>query len=178
MGTILSTYSINFKGLKLGKHSFEFDLNDDFFREFEEGEISKGQLKAIVELNRQNLLLEFKIKIKGTVQVVCDRCLEVFDLPTTFSGDLFAKVGSVAEEETDDEIIFLSEDDYEVNLAQYLYESVCLSLPLQRYHGLNGTKASDCDKEMLAKMNVTNESESTDDDIDPRWDALKKLKKN
>lgn len=177
MGNILSTYSINFKGLKVGKHSFEFDLNDDFFAEFKEGEISKGQLKAIVNLNKQNHLLEFKISIKGSVQVVCDRCLELFDLPTTFKGELFAKIGT-KDEENDDEIIFLSEEDFEVNLAQYLYESVCLSLPLSRYHGLNGTKASDCDKEMISKMNITNEAEGTDDDIDPRWAALKKLKNN
>jgi uncharacterized metal-binding protein YceD (DUF177 family) len=177
VGNVLSTYSINFKGLKVGKHSFEFDLNDAFFAEFKEGEISKGQLKAVVNLHKQNHLLEFKISIKGSVRVVCDRCLELFDLPTTFKGEIFAKIGS-AEEETDDEIIFLSEEDHEVNLAQYLYESVCLSLPLQRYHGLNGTKASDCDKEMLAKMNIVNESENTDDEIDPRWAALKKLKKN
>ncbi len=177
MGNVLSTYSINFKGLKVGKHSFEFDLNDDFFAEFKEGEISKGQLKAVVNLNKQNHLLEFKISIKGSVVVVCDRCLELFELPTTFKGELFVKIGT-KDEENDDEIIFLSEEDYEVNLAQYLYESVCLSLPLQRYHGLNGTKASDCDKEMISKMNIVNEVESTDEDIDPRWAALKKLKNN
>jgi len=177
VGSVLSTYSINFKGLKVGKHSFEFDLNDAFFSEFKEGEIGKGQLKALVTLNKQNHLLEFKISIKGSVQVVCDRCLEAFELPTTFKGELFAKIGS-ADAENDDEIIFLSEEDYEVNLAQYLYESVCLSLPLKRYHGLGGTKASDCDKEMLAKMNVVNESDASDEEVDPRWAALKKLKNN
>lgn len=177
MGSALNTYSINFKGLKLGKHSFEFDLNDAFFQEFEEGEISRGQLKADVLLNRQNLLLEFNISIKGTVQVVCDRCLETFSLPTTFKGVLFAKIGTQVED-SNDEIIFLTEEDHEVNLAQYLYESVCLSLPIKRYHGLNGTNANDCDKEMLAKMNVVGESENSDDEIDPRWAALKKLKNN
>ena len=122
-------------------------------------------------------MLEFDISIKGSVQVVCDRCLELFNLPTTFKGVLFAKIGS-SEEESNDEIIFLTEEDYEVNLAQYLYESVCLSLPLKRYHGLSGTKASDCDEEMLQKMIATNENDSTDEDIDPRWEKLKNLKNN
>jgi len=176
VGKILDAYSINFKGLKLGKHSFEFELNDAFFREYEEGEISRGHLKALVNLNRQNHLLEFKISIKGSVQVVCDRCLELFELPITYKGELFAKIGPIDEEQTNDEIIFLSEEDHEVNLAQYLYESVCLSLPLTRYHGINGTNINDCDKEMLAKMNIVSDSNTSE--IDPRWEKLRKLKNN
>ncbi|MGD9978162.1 MAG: DUF177 domain-containing protein [Bacteroidales bacterium] len=178
MGNILSTYSINFKGLNVGRHSFEFDLNNAFFCEFEEGEISRGQLKVAVNLNKLSHLLEFKISIKGNVQVVCDRCLELFDLPITYKGVLFAKIGLAEENGTDGDIIFLSEEDHEVNLAQYLYESVCLSLPLQRYHGINGTNPDICDKEMLAKMGVATENTVADDEIDPRWEKLKNFRNN
>ncbi len=178
MSSTLSRYSISFKGLKLGKHSFEFVLNDDFFHEFSEGEISKGQLIAKVNLNRQNHLLEFKVTIKGTVQVVCDRCLNLFDLPITFKGELFAQIGLSDADVDNDEIIYLAEEEHEVNIAQYLYESVCLSLPLKRYHGMNGTNASDCDPEMLAKMNVVNDNDNMPDEVDPRWEQLKKLKNN
>lgn len=170
----LSGYSIGYKGLRVGKHSFEFDIDDDFFARFPGSELSSGKLKARVELNRQNNLLEFDIEIAGTVKVECDRCLELFDLPVRYSGVLIGRIGG-AEQEGTDEIIFLSDDDYEVNLAQYFYESISLSLPLQRYHGVNGTDSGQCDADMLKRI----EHIDTDADrIDPRWESLRKLKDN
>lgn len=171
----LDIYSISFKGLSLGKHSFEFDLNDVFFQEFEEGEIKHGQLKADVLLMKQNHLMEFRCSIGGTVEVVCDRCLERFNLPITFKGTLYVKIGA-DENNVDDEIVFLTEDEYEFNIAQYLYESVCLSIPIKRFHGLNGTKMADCDAEMLSRMNCSSQADETE--IDPRWAKLQELNKN
>jgi len=171
---ILSTYSINYKGLKFGKHSFDFDINNEFFNEFEAGEIEQGALKVLVLLNKMNNILEMEISIDGTVRVQCDRCLEMFDLPLHFKGKLFGKIGNEDSENTD-EIIYLTEDDYKIDLAQYLYESIYLSLPLIKYHGINGTSKQNCNPDMISRIGV---NESNDDSIDPRWEKLKDLKKN
>ncbi len=174
MASVLSTYSISFKGLKLGKHSFDFDINNDFFAEYPEGEIKVGSLIAKVLMNKQNNLLEFDIVIRGTVKVTCDRCLELFDLPIVYKGFLVAKIGSEHLEE-EPEIVYLTEEDHEINLAQYLYESIHLSLPLKRYHGLKGTSMEDCDQEMLKRITFEDEGEH---EIDPRWEKLKGLMNN
>lgn len=179
MSSILNTYSIHFKGLKVGKHSFNFEVDSKFFEAFEEGEIKQGKLQADVILTKQSQMLDFKVSISGIVEVVCDRCLDNFDLPITYEGSLFVKFGEEKGEEGE-EIIVLTNDDSEVNLAQYIYESICLSLPIQRYHGMNGLKGK-CNKEMIAKLksHLSNSAKKEESqDVDPRWNKLKDIKLN
>jgi uncharacterized metal-binding protein YceD (DUF177 family) len=179
VGNYLNTYSIHFKGLKVGKHAFNFEVDDRFFDEFDEGEVKKGKLHVEVLLNKQSQLLDLTISFEGSVEVVCDRCLDNFDLPISYKGSLYVKFGEDKADEGD-EIIFLSVDDSEINLAQYIYESICLSLPFQRYHGMNGTK-SKCNKEMIKtlKSYLSNNSEKEEtEDTDPRWNKLKDIELN
>jgi len=177
VSSILGTYSINFKGLKLGKHSFQFDVNDAFFNEFEESEIKRGYLTATVNLEKHSQMLDIRLSIEGFVEVQCDRCLEAFQLPVSYKGNLFVKIG-VEDTESTEEVIFLPTEDHELNLAQYIYESICLSLPYQRYHGVNGTNADDCDREMLKKLNELKANSAQHNEVDPRWDKLKDIKLN
>lgn len=179
MGNILNTYSIHFKGLKVGKHAFNFEVDNTFFEAFEESEIKHGKLEVAVELNKQNQMIDLNITINGTAEVTCDRCLEEFDIPISYEGSLYVKFSETRSEE-DSEIIILSTDDSEINIAQYIYESICLSLPIQRYHGMKGTK-SKCNKEMLAKLKsltVKNAKKEDSDEIDPRWSKLKDIELN
>lgn len=179
VSNFLNTYSIHFKGLKLGKHVFNFEVDKRFFDEYEEGEIKEGKLEVTVKLNKQSQLLDLNILINGTVEVVCDRCLDSFDLPTSFNGSLFVKFGEERGEEAD-EIIILSHEDGEINLAQYIYESICLSLPFQRYHGVKGT-TSKCNKEMMKKLKsllVDGSKKEETRDVDPRWSKLNDIKLN
>lgn len=179
MGSILNTYSIHFKGLKVGKHTFNFEVNDKFFEEFEEGEIKQGKLQVDVTLNKQSQMLDLSVSIKGSVEVVCDRCLDNLDIPIVYKGSLYVKFGEERADEGD-EIIILTNDDNEINLAQYIYESICLSLPIQRYHGMKGTKTK-CNKEMMEKLKSLSSEESKKDEteeIDPRWSKLKDIELN
>lgn len=179
MSSFLNTYSIHFKGLKVGKHSFNLEVDKKFFDEFEESEIKEGSLTVDVKLNKQNQMLQLDIVINGSVKVVCDRCLEEFDLPISYKGTLYVKFSDEKGEEGE-EIIILTHDDSEVNLAQYIYESICLSLPYQRYHGMNGTKTK-CNKEMIKKLKNLSSKEAKkeeSDEIDPRWSKLKDIKLN
>jgi uncharacterized protein len=179
VASILNTYSIHFKGLKVGKHTFNFEVDNAFFEAFEESEIKHGKLDVDVKLNKQNQMIDLNITIDGTVEVTCDRCLEEFDIPISYEGSLYVKFSETRSEE-DSEIIILSTDDSEINISQYIYESICLSLPIQRYHGMKGTK-SKCNKEMLAKLkslSVKNAKKENSDEIDPRWSKLKDIELN
>jgi uncharacterized metal-binding protein YceD (DUF177 family) len=174
VANVIDAYSINFKGLKLGKHLFSFQLGRSFFSAFEEGEIHNGELVARVSLNKQSRLLEFSTHIEGMVEIACDRCLEQFNFPVEFDGKLIVKIDA-SQESDSDEIIYLSENDFEVNLAQYLYESIYLSMPIERYHGMNGTSASDCDSDMVSLLGSHGHENQ---EVDPRWDKLKSLTSN
>lgn len=170
----LNAYSIDFKGLGLGEHTFEFVLDEAFFAEYPEGEITQGNLKAQVLLRKQNNLMEIECGIEGTVQVVCDRCLEQFALPIAYSGQLFVRTGT-PQADADTDVIYIGEHDFRLHLAQYLYESVVLSLPIQRYHGQSGTNPNDCDADMLGRMNQDGQQQGEPEIDDPRWAKLKEL---
>jgi len=64
-----------------------------------------------------------------------------------------------------------------VNIQQYVYESIVLSLPAKRIHP--GVKDGTLKSEILEKLKELSPKEvdkkSDDDDTDPRWDNLKKL---
>ena len=68
----------------------------------------------------------------------CDRCLDMVDMPIDTHISLSVKFGdeesSDAPEEGEREVIFIPEDDAELDLGQIIYDYVCLSLPMQRVH--------------------------------------------
>lgn len=178
---ILNRYLVQFKGLKVGKHIFTFDVDNAFFAEFEASEISKGDLTVEVTLHKHSNMLEMEFDIEGEVEVLCDRCLEPFVIPTTFEGNLFIRISdSIEEDENSDDVWFINSNEHEVNIAQYLYESICLSLPIQRYHGILDTSEEDCDQEMLEKLNKLSQIQPNDSKNveDNKWDKLKDFMNN
>ena len=75
----------------------------------------------------------------------------------------------------DDEILILPHGEYQVNIAQYVYEMLVLAVPQKRIHPgvLDGTLESEA-LDKLEELQPT-ESKKDKEEIDPRWDGLKKL---
>jgi uncharacterized metal-binding protein YceD (DUF177 family) len=144
-------FVILFRGLSLGKHDFTFDVDNNFFNDFEESEINKGKVLVSVRLNKTANLLELDFNLSGNVVVTCDRCLDEFEMTVKYQTKLFVKFGEISEEE-DDEIIILSHADGELDIKQYIYEYIHLSLPYKRVHP-DKQGQSTCNKEMLKKLN-------------------------
>ncbi|HEY4784705.1 MAG TPA: DUF177 domain-containing protein [Bacteroidales bacterium] len=169
-------FVIPFKGLKVGKHSFVYDIDDKFFDDYEESEITQGKVHVVVDLDKKTNLLELQFELSGNVMVTCDRCLDEFEMPIAYNAELFVKFGDISEEQTD-EIIVLSHNEFELDVAQYIYEFVHLSLPYKRVHPADSKGRSTCNKEMLKKLNEYIIREN-DENNDPRWDDLKNLLNN
>ena len=87
---------------------------------------------------------------------------------------LLVKFGESYNDE-DDEILILPHGEHQVNIAQYIYEMIVLSVPSKRIHPgvLDGTLNS----EVLKKLEELRPKENKKDKnkIDPRWEVLKKL---
>lgn len=178
---VLNKYVIHFKGLKIGKHIFNFDVNDDFFNEFESCKISRGELNVDVIFHKHSTMLEMDFSIEGKVEVPCDRCLELFYIPISYEGKVIVKISSSIEEDLDDSVWYVDTNEHEINIAHYIYESINLSVPIQHYHGMLGTSIDDCDKEMLKKLNemrVENDDKINLSKVDSRWEKLKNLSNN
>lgn len=67
-----------------------------------------------------------------------------------------------------DDVIFLDPSEYKLDMHQYIYEFVLLSLPVKRVH-----PEGQCDPEVEAFLSG---SEEHNEEIDPRWEALNNLK--
>jgi len=174
----LRNYGIPFKGLKEGKHQYDFEIGADFFKLFEQPLIEDGQIKVNVELNKSSALLTLTFKINGTVETLCDNCLEAMTLPVENEALLYIKFGEEYDEPTE-EIIVLPHDEHEINVAQLIYEFICVVLPIRHVHPNDENGNVTCNAEMLKQLDhylvEERTEEEQDDDIDPRWADLKKL---
>ncbi|AMQ01456.1 uncharacterized protein ABIB30_003933 [Pedobacter sp. UYP1] len=174
----LKQFSIPFTGLKIGKHQFDFEIDNSFFDAFEYSLVKKGDLKVTVELDKQETMLILKIRIAGTIKLDCDKCLAEFDAPLDISERQIVKFAEDELESDDLEIIVLNKKESSIDIAEILYEFITVSVPYIKICEQNGNGAK-CDKEMIERLeslaNPSQQEENTTS-ADPRWEALKKLK--
>jgi uncharacterized metal-binding protein YceD (DUF177 family) len=137
----------------------------------EYSEIQEGRVVIDAILTKSERLMEMDLNFKGEVIIPCDLCGENFVQEICFDETVVIKTGD--NEDEDEGIIILGSEETELNISHYLYESISLSLPSKRVHPQVDGKPR-CDKALLAKLNP--EKGGDDDEIDPRWAALKKLK--
>lgn len=181
------TYSISFIGLKNGEHTFEYQIGSDFFKNYDYDDFNRIEANISVLLNKKATLLEVNFKAKGVVNVPCDVTNEDFDLPIENEFNLVVKFGEEFNDDHD-EILILPMNEYEINLSQYIYELLVLSIPVKRVSP-EAAEDEDFDEEEFDflfgdedednEMEESQEEETTSDsdkaDIDPRWEKLKKL---
>ena len=89
----LKEYLIPFAGLKIGKHQFDYQLDNTFFGRFEYDEFNDASIKVTVVLEKKSTMLELDFKHKGTVNVPCDVSGEEFDMPIKGKLKLLIKFG-------------------------------------------------------------------------------------
>lgn len=171
----LSQYTLPFSGLSEGKHQFDFKVDDRFFAEFEGSEVEKGNLAVGIELEKRSTYLKLVFSIGGTVKLTCDRCLEDFDYPVQSKKALLVKFSEKPVED-EAELIFLHPTDFQVEVAQYIYEFIILSLPIRRIHPDGPDGKSQCDPAMIKKLEeLRYHGKPVDEPGDPRWNELKKM---
>jgi uncharacterized metal-binding protein YceD (DUF177 family) len=170
----LKEFFIPFSGLKLGKHEFEYTIDNTFFESFGYEEFNSSSVNLKATLNKMNTMMELDINASGSVNVNCDLTSEPYNQEIQSDLQLVIKFGEEYNDE-DDEILILPHGEYQFNIAQYVYEMLVLAVPQKRVHPgvLDGTLKS----EALDKLEELQPKETieTKQDTDPRWDGLKKL---
>ncbi|MCS7474358.1 DUF177 domain-containing protein [Myroides odoratimimus] len=197
-------FLIPFTGLKNGKHSFDFKVDDSFFENYNFSDFNHITADINVLLDKKINLFELHFTSKGFANVPCDVTNQDFDLPIDSEIDLVVKFGEAFNDDHD-EILIIPYTEHHINVAQYIYEMIALAIPQKRVHpGVkDGTLDSaaldylgyvneededefdslfdDEDDEIfdliddLEDDDVEEEEENTNKDIDPRWAELKKL---
>ena len=172
----LKEFTIPFVGLKEGEHHFNFEIDNTFFHNFEFEEFNTVKLKLDLKLIKKTTLLELYFMTSGFVNVNCDITNEPYDQKIDDQFKLVVKFGSEYNNDNED-ILIIPHGEYEINIAQYIYELVVLAVPVKRVHpGIeDGTLKSD----ILSKLEELSPGKDnkikSSEDIDPRWNNLKKL---
>ena len=164
-------FNIEFSGLKLGHHNFDFDISETFFNDYNYCDFSHADIKIDVVLIKKTTIMEFNIVVRGNVRIKCDLTNEPYDQPIDNNIDLVVKFGNEFNNE-DDEILIIPHGEYKINLAQYIYELIILSVPAKRIHP--GVIDGSLKSEILNILEDLKPKENKKT-VDPRWEKLKEI---
>jgi len=173
----LNEFLIPFIGLKLGKHQFEYQISKAFFEDFDYDEFEDSDIKVNVVLEKKSTMLELAFKHKGTVHVPCDLTGELFDLPVKGKIKVVVQFGEQFNNDNE-ELLILPHGEHQIDIKQYVFEMIALSVPLKKTHpGIkDGTlKSPALDKLKELMINDQKKEVIKEEEIDPRWEKLKKL---
>lgn len=151
MGDALRQFTLPIKGLKTGLHTFNFNIDSTFFTHFENSPITEGQFEVRVEMDKRERFFELTFDFDGTLRTDCDRCSATIDLPFGDTHYLMVKY-STEEYDEDSEVVFISPETTEFNVAQYIYECICLSEPLYKIYDCENDDPRPCDEIVLEKL--------------------------
>ena len=170
----LELLKIDLKGLTDEETSLAFDLDDTYFEALDGADVKRGSLHVSVSIRKATGFFELQFHTVGTVVVPCDRCLDDMDLPVETSNRLIVKFGSEYSEE--DDIIVVPEDEGILDTSWIIYEFVALVIPIRHVHA-----PGKCNPAMTKALEELSADRSSDEEssqaVDPRWEALLKLKK-
>ena len=170
----MSKYKIKLNGLKDGSYINSFRIRGEFFETLNSSEIKLVDIDIDTMLKVENRRYNLEIKSNGMViDIPCDICTEKINIPISSKINYIIKKG-IEKDLEDENVIFVDEKDKELILDSILYEMIVLAFPKKRQHQLNSINDEECNKEMVNLINKYSVKENNN--IDPRWEALKKLK--
>ncbi|MEL6533928.1 MAG: DUF177 domain-containing protein [Bacteroidota bacterium] len=171
----IKEYSIDIFGLKLGEHLFDYTIGDSFFQNFELSPVTKGQLETHLKLHKSERMITLIVSIQGEVELICDRSNDPFSHPLQLEEEVIFKFGD-EDKELGDDVFQIHWDTQQLNVAQNLYEFVALAIPMKKLHP-RFLEDETFEDEIIFTAEPE-EDTSEEGSVDPRWEALKQLKKD
>ncbi|MDX1938498.1 MAG: DUF177 domain-containing protein [Flavihumibacter sp.] len=174
-------YDIAFVGLRPGVHEYEYAITDKFFEAYQEQDFKNCNAQIKLTLDKKNGFMLLKFEIGGNLEVTCDRCGSL-NLPLQLWDEFNIVVKLVDdpevmnEQEEDPDVYYISRGESHLHIADWIYEFINLSIPMQKMCDEAEIGSSFCNKEaldILKKMDHEPEQQEN-----PIWKDLEKLKKN
>jgi uncharacterized metal-binding protein YceD (DUF177 family) len=171
-------FEIAFVGLKPGIHHYEYEIGDEFFEPFQQQDFSncKATVKLSLEKNHSFMLLKFVIG--GSLEVVCDRCNNNLPLELWDEFNLTVKMAAEPElmnsQENDPDIYYIGNGESHLDISNWIYEFINLSIPMQRSCNFDKMDGPYCNKaamDVLKKMSAEGDERKEN----PIWKGLKRF---
>ena len=154
-------HEIAFVGLKPGTHEFNYRVDDKFFANYTQADPTingflncEASIKLSLEKNTSFMMLKFEVG--GSVNVICDRCGNTLAMDLWDEFNMVVKQVENPEEmnanEEDPDIFYISRTESHLHLADWIYEFVLLSIPMQRMCSEEEMGGPQCNKDILAML--------------------------
>ena len=131
--SVLNTFKIDIFRLENKQYTHEFEGNDGFFEALDQDLIKKGHFKATVVLNKNETMIQMIYKISGSVELTCDRSLDLFDFPVDVNQKMILKFSDHNEEITE-ELMLIDRNSQYINVAQDIFDFIGLQIPIKKLH--------------------------------------------
>ncbi|AXJ01534.1 Uncharacterized metal-binding protein YceD, DUF177 family [Cyclonatronum proteinivorum] len=146
-------------------------------RTFKLEECDHGPVQLNVEFVKMLNTIQVSFEASVTLQLTCDRSLEVFDYPVSVTYKVLFKPNAEPEEDTLQALRPLNTSSNIISIEEEIRDSILLSLPIKKLH----PRFLDDDGNPSLFFETFGESPNAETEIeetDDRWAALKKLKNN
>ena len=150
--SVLDRFSLPYLGMKDGLHQIEFTVDNLFFAQFESSPIKDGNFTVTLEIDKRPNLSVLHFDIQGDVAAICDRCLADVRLPVFGENTILVKVAHTEDSFDHDEVIFIKDGQSVLNVAQLVYEFICVSLPVVNIFDCDNQIPKMCDEDVLKKI--------------------------
>ena len=171
-------FEIAFVGLKPGIHNYEYRIDDKFFTHYENRDFTNCNATVKLELDKKAGFMLLKFDIDGSVDVSCDRCGNPLALKLWDEFKIMVKLvdnpDEMNEQEEDPDVHYISRGESHLYLADWIYEFISLSIPLQKMCPPDEVGGPQCNKEALAKLTAS-EAKSINN-TNPLWKGLEQFK--
>lgn len=130
-----------------------------------------------LEFYRTLHFIRVNFDVHADVELQCDRSLEMFNYPVDSEYEVVFKVD--VEEETEDENGAVRRFDFSSNtfsIEEEVRDTIVLNIPMQKLHPRFLDEEGKPKDFQTKTFGETDEDEENNDDIDPRWNDLRKLK--
>ena len=171
-------FEIPFVGLKPGIHEYEYNISEKFFEGYQEQDFKNCVANIKLTLDKKTGFMLLKFEIGGSVQVNCDRCGNNLPIELWDEFNIVVKLVEDPElmnsQEEDPDVYYISRGESHLHIADWIYEFVNLSVPMQKMCKLEDIGGPHCNKEvleMLKRMDEENQREGS-----PIWKGLEKFK--
>jgi uncharacterized metal-binding protein YceD (DUF177 family) len=162
--------------MKDGIHEKMFSIEKTFFSHFENSTVKGGKFEVKLVLDKRSDLIQMDFDIVGTIDTFCDRCTAAIAFPLDTESQLLVKYADAESE--DSNVIYITRESHHINVAKFIHDSICLSVPLTKVYDCREEKPYPCDESIIEKLEDMNETienreTGTKGSI---WDSLKDLK--
>jgi len=186
----MAGFKLRLRSLPFDTQVFSYHLDGDFFNQVEKTEVRSSSVDVTLQVTRktENTYV-LQMDCKGWLNIPCDRCLDDLRLDVDTDYQLTVRHEGDEWDDSRDGVLLVPEAWTELDLTEMMRDTVLLTIPIVHCHA-----DGECDPEMMARLGehwadteptadgASVEAPLTDDKsgdaIDPRWEALRKLKDN